>query len=148
MTRFAAAAFAALLAAPAFAADIAIEGAFARATPPGAMASAAYMTIGNDGAADDRLVAARTPAAQRVELHQHLMENGVARMREIEGGIPVPAGGAATLEPGGLHVMLMGLTGQLEEGASVPLTLVFERAGEITLEAQVRAIAPAGHGGG
>ena len=138
---------AALLAFPALAGDVTVEGAYARAVPEGARASAAYMAIENAGSDDDRLIAARTDAARRVELHTHIMENGVARMREVEGGIPAPAGETVTLEPGGLHVMLMGLTRRLREGENVDLTLVFEQAGEIAVTAPIRPVAPSGHGG-
>lgn len=138
---------AALIAHPALAGDVSIGGAYARAVPEGARASAAYMTIANVGAVDDRLIAARTYAARRVELHTHIMEDGVARMREVEGGIPAPAGETVALEPGGLHVMMMGLTRQLREGESVDLTLVFEQAGEIAVTAPIRPVAPSGHGG-
>ncbi|MGF1660392.1 MAG: copper chaperone PCu(A)C [Rubrimonas sp.] len=133
---------AACLAGPALAGDISVADPFARATPPGAGASAAYMAVRNAGSEDDRLVAARSDVARRVELHTHILDaDGVARMREVEGGIPLPAGETVTLAPGGLHVMLMGLTGQLLEGESVPLTLVFEKAGELALEAPVRSLA-------
>ncbi len=147
MTRFLCAAALACAALPALAADLTVEGAFARAVPEGVRASAAYMTITNPGPEDDRLVAARAPFAARVELHRHLMENGVAMMREVEGGIPAPAGETVTLEPGGLHVMLMGLSGPLAEGETATLTLVFEKAGEIVVEAPVRSVAPGGRGG-
>jgi copper(I)-binding protein len=144
-TLFAAAAICAAL--PALAGDLTVDGAYARAVPEGVRASAAYMTIANAGAEDDRLVAARAPFAARVELHTHLMENGVARMREVEGGIPVPAGESVTLQPGGLHVMFMGLSAPLHEGDTASITLVFERAGEMAVDAPIRAVKPMGHGG-
>jgi copper(I)-binding protein len=138
---FRAACAAILLAGPAFAGDIAISEAYVRAVAPGAGASAAYMTIRNDGAADT-LVAARTDIARRVELHTHILEDGVARMREVEGGIAAPAGETVTLAPGGLHVMLMGLNGPLAAGATLPLTLVFENAGEMAIMAPIVDVQP------
>jgi copper(I)-binding protein len=75
------------------------------------------------------------------------MEDGVAKMREVEGGIPVPAGESVTLEPGGLHVMLMGLSKPLAEGETAPLTLRFESGAEIAVDAPIRAVKPMGHGG-
>jgi copper(I)-binding protein len=147
MIRHLLAALLACAALPALAGDIEIGAPFARAVPEGVRASAAYMTIANHGATDDRLVAARADFAARVELHEHRMENGVARMREVEGGILAPAGETVTLEPGGLHVMLMGLDGPLAEGDSVSITLVFEQAGEIAVIAPVRRQAPMAHGG-
>jgi copper(I)-binding protein len=109
-----------------------ITGAFARASVIDT--SAAYVTIANDGDEDDLLVSAHTPMAHRVELHDMTMEGDVMRMHPVEGGIPVPSQGSVTLAPGGMHVMMLGLTGPLEEGGSLPLTLTFEHAGEITLE--------------
>jgi copper(I)-binding protein len=132
------------LAGPALAEGLAVREPFARAVPEGLRASAAYMTLVNESEKDDRLVAARSPVAARVELHTHIMEDGVARMREVEGGIPVPAGETVTLKPGGLHVMLMGLTGAMPDGGSAEITLVFERAGEMVVTAPIRAMAPMG----
>lgn len=112
--------------------------------------SAAYMTIVNHGAAQDRLVAAASPVARVVELHTHRMDNGVMRMRPVE-AIEVNVGEPAVLRPGGLHVMLIGLTRDLKAGETVPLTLRFETAGERTVEVPVLpagAAGPGGHGHG
>ncbi|TYO89164.1 copper chaperone PCu(A)C [Oceanicella actignis] len=126
--------------------DIAVRDAYARSSNQ--KNGAAFMVIENHGAADDRLVAARSPAARKVELHTHVIADGVARMRPVEGGIPVPAGGRVALERGGLHVMFMGLTTPFEDGREIPLTLVFERAGEMALQVPVdNARRAAGHGG-
>ena len=110
---------------------ILIEDGYARAAGANAMSGAAFMAITNETDADDRLIDARSGAAQRVELHTHVLSDGVARMMRVEDGIPLPAGGTVMLERGGLHVMFMGLTGPFEEGADVDVTLVFENAGEI-----------------
>ena len=91
---------------------------------------AGFLTIRNAGAQPDRLVSASSPAARTVELHSHVRDGEVMRMRPVEGGIAVPAGGTVTLQPGGLHVMLIGLTEALRQGGEVPLTLRFEKAGE------------------
>ncbi len=121
-----------------------VAGAYARANPAPGGASAAYMAISTTGEAD-RLVAAESPVAARVELHTHLLDaQGVARMREVE-GVDVPAGGEALLEPGGLHVMLMGLSAPLTAGQVIPLTLRFERAGAVELVVPVRDIRGGGH---
>jgi hypothetical protein len=106
------------------------------------------MVIENTGDTDDRLVAAATDAAERVELHTHIENtDGVMRMVEVKDGFPIPAGGSHALKRGGDHVMLMGLTGPLEQGATVPLTLTFEQAGDLTLDVVVdNARMPAGHG--
>lgn len=105
---------------------------------------AAYLGLANGGEAD-RLIAASSPMARKVELHTHLIDSaGVARMRPVD-GVDLPAGGEATLAPGGLHVMLFGLGEALQEGRRFPLTLTFERAGEIEVEVAVEKGASAAH---
>ena len=115
--------------------DLTIEGAVARASIGNAPTSAIYMTIATSGA-PDRLIAAASPAAQAVELHTSLDQVGVMKMQRIE-TIPVAPDAPAELAPGGRHVMLIGLAAPLEEGMTVPLTLTFERAGEVTLDVAV-----------
>lgn len=97
---------------------------------------AAYIKLTNTTDADDKLVAAKTAVAKRAELHTHLMEDGVMKMRPVD-DIPLPAGEAVALEPGGLHVMLMGLTAPLQKGKSFMLTLEFEKAGSIGVNVKV-----------
>lgn len=117
--------------------DIQIEHQYARAASPIAKTGAAFMHIMNIGHNNDRLIAARTDAAKMPELHTHIMEDGVAKMRQVEGGIKILAGEAAILERGGLHVMMMGLTRPFIQGEVITLTLVFENAGEITIEVPI-----------
>ncbi len=114
-----------------------IDTPWSRATS--AQAGGAFMMIHNGGHHGDRLIGAESDLAGRVQVHMTIMEDGVMRMRHAEDGVEVPAGGMAELKPGGFHVMLMGLKQPLEEGASFPVTLIFERAGEVTVEVQVRA---------
>lgn len=114
---------------------------YARAVPPGQPNSAVFMTLTNPGAGERAVVAAASPAAEVVELHTHVMADGMMQMRRIE-RIPVPAGGSTVLEPGGLHVMLIGLTGPLAVGAEVPVTLTLDDGAELAVTAPVRAIAP------
>jgi len=121
--------------------DLSIEGAWARASAGPAGAGAAYMHIANGGGGADRLVAASTPRAGKAELHEHVHQDGVMRMREVEGGMALAPGQHTMLEPGGLHVMLFGLTAPLKEGERFPLTLRFERAGEVTVEVDVKGVA-------
>ena len=90
-----------------------------------------YLEIRNDGEVDDRLTGVSTPLAERVELHRSTMEDGIHRMEKVE-SITVPAGGAVELAPGGLHVMLIGLKFMLMAEETVPVTLTFERAGDVT----------------
>jgi copper(I)-binding protein len=116
----------------------------APATPNGA--GAAYMAIAI-AEGDDRLIAASTDAARRVELHTHQVDAaGVARMRQID-AIPVTADAPAVLAPGGLHVMLMGVTRPLVPGETLALTLTFAQAGEVVVSAPIRPLGAAGgHG--
>lgn len=139
--------FAAALAWPlAFAAPAAADGpltvedARARILLP-SRPGAAWLTIRNAGGAD-RLTGAESPAADRIELHTHVHEGGVMMMRRVE-GIEVPAGGEAALEPGGDHLMLFGLKAALAPGDAFPLTLIFEKAGRVTVE--VRVAPPSGN---
>ena len=94
-----------------------------------------WLTIRNSGEAD-RLTGIESPAAERIELHTHIHEGDVTMMREVD-AIEVPAGGEAALEPGGNHLMLFGLKPGLKAGDIFPLTLVFEKAGRITVKMRV-----------
>ena len=125
--------------------DIHVVHPWARATPPGAPTGAAYMTIANSGAVADRLVAVSSPAAQRAEVHQMTMEGDIMRMRHLADGLEIAAGGEVALEPGGYHLMLIGLDAPLVEDTRVPLTLEFARAGTIEVELAVER--PGGDGG-
>lgn len=139
MTRFTLTlgALAALTALPAFA-EITINDAYARASGMHAKAGAAFMVITNTGESDDRLIAATSEAAMRVELHTHKdMGDGVMKMIEVEEGFAIPAGGEHALARGGDHVMFMGLTAPFEDGKMLSVTLEFEKAGTMTVEIPV-----------
>jgi copper(I)-binding protein len=116
---------------------------WARATPPSAPAGGGFVVIKNTGAMADRLVSARSPAAGAVQIHEMKMDGNVMRMRELEKGLEIPAGATVTLAPGGLHLMMMGLKEPLKQGSSVPLTLVFEKAGSIDVELTVEGLGAA-----
>jgi copper(I)-binding protein len=133
------AAFLALLlsAAPALAQGIVIDEPYAITAVPGAPTGGAYMLIHNHGSAPDRLLGARSPVAAHVMLHTHDEADGVMRMRPVEDGLEVPAHGELLLGRGGNHVMFMGITDPFEDGETIPLTLVFEQAGEIEVEVPV-----------
>jgi periplasmic copper chaperone A len=124
----------------AFASDIAVEQPFARASAGAVTAGAAFMTLKNSGASDDALIAVSTPVAEHAELHIHIKDGDVMRMREVE-SIDVPAGSTVMLQPGGLHVMLIDLKAPLKAGEQFPLTLTFEKAGAMTIEVPVKSIA-------
>lgn len=118
---------------------IALARAWARATPAGAPAGAAFLSIENTGAEADAVVAASAPVAGVAELHTHAMDGAVMKMRKVE-RIEVPAHGAVELKPGGLHVMLIGLAEPLVPGRTFPLTLTFEKAGAVEVPVTVREI--------
>jgi copper(I)-binding protein len=103
----------------------------------GAGTGAVYATLGNAGAEADSLVSASTDVAQTVELHEVKKEGGVMKMRPVQ-AIPVPAKGKTELKPGGYHVMLIGLKHDLKPGDTIPVTLKFERGGEVRVEATVK----------
>jgi len=123
--------------------DIAIGHPWTRAA--GANSNGAgFMTLKNNGAAGDRLISAASPAARVVELHTHIREGDVMRMRPVA-DIPIPPGQTVHLRPGGLHIMLIGLTEPLRQGATMPLTLRFERAGEVQVTLSVESAGARGH---
>jgi copper(I)-binding protein len=128
---------------------IVIERPWARATPPGAPTGAAYLTIMNHGPEADVLVAASSPAAERVEFHETTMNGGVMRMRPATNGVAVPAHGTIVLKPdGGYHLMLSGLKAPLRSGTMLPVTLRFAKAGPIDVVFAVEPIGARGPSAG
>jgi len=140
--------FAALFAASAAQAQVTVEKPWVRATAPGARVGGGYLMIRNAGAAADRLVGASSPAAARVELHVHIKEGEVMKMREVR-AFDVPARGSFELKPGGAHLMFTELKRPFKQGESVPVKLKFENAGELSAEFHVGrlggAMAPGAH---
>lgn len=129
-----------LLVLPAFAGgDIQLENIWARESPPMVKTGAAYLTITNSGGAIDNLLAVSGEVAENIEIHTHLMEDGVMKMRPVE-MIEVPANSSVTLEPGGLHIMFIGLKEPLKKDDVFTLTFKFEKAGEIATEVTVKSI--------
>ena len=113
---------------------------YARATPPKAPVSGGYMTIRNEGTEADRLVGGKADFAGEIQIHEMVMDKDVMKMREIAGGLEIPAGGEVTLKPGGLHVMFMKLGEQLQEGEKRKVTLQFEKAGAVDVEFNVEKV--------
>ena len=122
--------------------DLQIGHPYTRTTPPGATTAGAYLSIDNQGKAADKLLRITSPAAGLVELHSMRMDGNVMRMRAVP-AIDVAAGATVKLAPGGLHVMLQELKRPLKKGERVPITLVFERAGEVKVELAVQDAAAA-----
>jgi copper(I)-binding protein len=116
---------------------IVVEEAWVRPSSMEAGNGAAFMVIRNTGREADALISAETDICETVELHQTTMEGDMASMHPVE-RIDVPAGGTVSLEPGGYHVMLIGVTDELVAGETVSLTLNFEKAGAIAIQAEVR----------
>lgn len=113
--------------------DMRIGNAWSRPTAEGMSMGVGYLTLTNVGKTADALLSASTPAAGQVEFHETTMVDGIARMRPRE-QVEVAAGATVKLEPGGLHLMLVGLKAPLAVGSRVPLTLEFRGAGRVTVE--------------
>ena len=132
-------------------AKIMVDDPYARSATSMAKSGAAFMALMNHSGEDDRLIAASSDAAQRVELHTHIEDDDVMRMVEVEEGFPIAAGETIMLERGGKHVMFLGLTEPFEQGKMIDVTLTFEKAGDVAvqipvdLERQPKAGAHGGH---
>ena len=124
--------------------DLSVERPWARELPPVAPNGAAYLRIENAGAVADQVVSASSPMARRVEFHTHEMDGGVMKMRRVH-WVEVPARGSVRFEPGGLHVMLIGLKEPLVAGGSFSLTLGFRNAGELEVEVEITDVESTDH---
>jgi len=123
-------------------ANLSLSSAWVRPTLGAGRTTAAYLTITNSGTAADRLVAAEIPYAGSVEIHTAGMEDGIMRMRRLE-GLDIAPGTTVHLAPGGIHIMVIGLSEPIKSGDEVPLTLTFEEAGSLTIIATVSLASPA-----
>lgn len=126
--------------------DVTVDGAYVREVPPMVRNSAAFMTLSNSGDTEAALVAVHSTAADTIELHTHLNDNGVMRMRQIP-EIAVAAGASTKLQPGGLHIMLLGLTESLQQGQTVSLELEFADGSRTRIEAPVMPVMSGMHHG-
>lgn len=117
---------------------------WSRATPPKAPTAAGFMTITNNGQADDTLVSVSSPVAKTAELHMMEMQNGVMKMHPVAGGIVIPAGKSVTLAPSGYHVMFITLNQDLKEGGKLPVTLTFAKAGSVDTFLHILSIGATG----
>ena len=125
--------------------SVTAEGAWARATPPGAATGAVYLTLLSP--TGDRLVGVSTASAAKADVHETTMDGTVMRMREVSNGVTLPAGQPVTLQPGGLHIMLTGLAGPLKRGETVRLRLRFATAAPVEVAAPILPIGSAGPAG-
>src|SRR5690349_233655 len=132
-----------LISSPAWA-DVKIENAWARATPPGAKIGAGYMTIRNSSGTPDKLIGASSPAAA-VSPHVTVEEGGISKMRPVK-GYDIPANGSFELKPSGAHLMLMNLKAPLKAGERVPLVLRFQNSGDVKVDLDVRPLGATGDG--
>lgn len=114
-------------------------------TPPGAHNGVAYLTIQQRGNQADQLLSASTPRAERVQLHQSAEAGGMMTMTHKELPVTIAAGGELALQPGGYHLMLMGLSSPLKRDERIPLTLIFEKAGKVEVELTVEELGGSGH---
>lgn len=128
--------------------DLLITQAWSRQTPSGAKVAGAYLTIENKGTTADRLVSGSTDVAGRFEIHEMAMDGGVMKMRPLDNGLAIDPGKTVKLAPGGYHVMLMDLKGQLKQGDKVPVTLQFEKAGKVNVSLDVQGVGAQAPSGG
>ncbi len=113
--------------------DLTVVDPWARAS---SRAGGVFMTIRNGGKTADRLVAVKGDAAKSISVHETVTENNIVKMRPVK-ALEIPAGGEVTLKPGGYHVMMMGLLKPLVKGEKFPLTMVFEKAGEVKVKVKI-----------
>ncbi len=134
-----------LLATPVLAssATIQVSKAWARPAAQGGN-GAGYAVITNSGPESDKLTGAVSPVAARIEIHESMVMNGQAMMHPHPGGLAIPASGAASLKPGGFHLMLMGLKRPLKSGEHFPMVLTFQKAGQVQVDFVVQPMPPAG----
>jgi periplasmic copper chaperone A len=117
---------------------------WARATPKGASTGAAYLTVSNGGSQTERLSCASSAAAAKCQIHEMAMDNGVMKMRPVEGGLEIKPGQTVTLEPGAYHIMLEGLKAPLKAGDTLEATLTSSGGASVKVDFPVAAIgAPA-----
>jgi len=120
--------------------DLVITQAWTRATPNGAKIGGGYLTIENKGSTPDRLICGSTDAAGRIAVHEMAMKDGVMTMRSLDNGLTIDPGKTVKLAPGGYHLMMFDLKDPLKQGDTVPVTLKFEKAGEVKVSLAVQGV--------
>ena len=119
--------------------QVSVEDVWSRPVPAAGGNGVVFMRLVNGGNEADQLAGGESPVAGAVEIHKTTMEEGVMKMEHIP-GLEIPAKGEVSLEPGGYHVMLIGVNRALQAGDTLPITLNFEKSGEMQLEVQVREV--------
>jgi hypothetical protein len=117
---------------------LAVANAWAIVSPKGSKVAAGYFIVANGGTENDKLVSATSPRAGRIELHEITLDGKVAKMRPVENGVDVPPGGSTMLKEDGLHVMFLDVDAPFTEGETIPVTLTFEKAGNVEITMQVK----------
>ena len=128
--------------------DLVISQAWSRATPNGAKIGTGYFTIENKGTTADKLVGVSGEVSDKIEVHEMSMNNGVMKMRPVDGGLTIDPGKTVKLAPNGYHLMIMDLKSPLKQGGKVPVTLEFEKAGKVAVTLDVQGIGAQGPGSG
>jgi copper(I)-binding protein len=117
--------------------DIVVEQAWARLTPGGARTGAVYLTVHNKSGQDDLLLAVDSPVAKSTAVHATTVEDGVARMEPLPAGVNLPSHGEVVMRPGGLHIMMVGVSAETKVGGLLPVKMVFRDAGSLDFEVPV-----------
>jgi copper(I)-binding protein len=128
--------------------DLVISQAWSRATPNGAKIGAGYLTIENKGKTADKLIGVTGDVSPKIEVHEMSMNNGVMKMRAVDGGVTIDPGKTVKLAPSGYHLMIMDLRSPLKQGDKLPLTLQFEKAGKVAVTLDVQGVGAQGPGSG
>jgi periplasmic copper chaperone A len=128
--------------------DLMISQAWSRATPNGAKIGVGYFTIENKGTTADKLIGVTGDISGKIELHEMSMNNGVMKMRPVDGGLAIDPGKTVKLAPNGYHLMIMDLKSPLKQGDKVPVTIEFERAGKVAVTLDVQGVGAQGPASG
>ena len=128
--------------------DLVISQAWSRATPNGAKIGTGYFTIENKGTTADKLIGVSGDISDKIEVHEMSMNNGVMKMRPVDGGLTIDPGKTVKLAPNGYHLMIMDLKSPLKQGGKVPVTLEFAKAGKVAVTLDVQGIGAQAPGGG
>ncbi len=124
--------------------NLVISQPWSRATPAGAQVASGYLTITNNGTAADRLLGGSSDVAAKVDVHEMASNGGVMTMRTVGDGLPLAPGATVTLAPGGYHLMLNDIKKPLKQGDNLPVTLKFEKAGDVVVTFSVLGIGAKG----